>query len=117
MPRLRTRTLLTLLPPLLVIGGFAWYWEVTAADRKVDALLAEVRQEEPTGVERWLIKLRLREDRRTGRNLRAVADDLAMLGPAAVGKLIRALGDRGLYVSGAARMALCDMGEQSEGKP
>ena len=56
---LRWKMLLVVVALLLAAGGFAWYWQATAVDRQVEGLLAEVRSEVPTGMERWLIKLRL----------------------------------------------------------
>jgi len=91
MTRGRKRTALMLLALLLTAGGIAWYWRATAINRQVDALLAETRQTEPGGIEGWLIKLGLREDRRSDRHQHEVADDLAKLGPSAVPVLISAL--------------------------
>ena len=102
----RRKTLLVAFALLLAAGGVAWYWQATAVDRQVNALLAEVRQDEPGLVERWLIKLRLWEDRRTGREYYEVGNDLAKLGPSAVPRLIRALRDRDRRVRCTAALTL-----------
>ena len=84
MTRRRKTLLVAVALALLATGGLAWYWQATAADWQVKALLAEVREDGPGLVERSLIKLGLKEDRRTDRMPDEVADDLADLGPSAV---------------------------------
>ncbi|MHC4611453.1 MAG: hypothetical protein ACYS7M_14000, partial [Planctomycetota bacterium] len=77
------RTLLTLLALLLLAGGSAWYWQATAVDRKVNALLDKVRYPARRGfLERWLIKLGLMKGGATHLwyHEDEVAADLAELG-------------------------------------
>ena len=107
----RRKTLLVALALVLAAGGFAWYWQATAVHRQVNALLAELREDEPGLAERWLIKLGLMRDRRTGRAWNEVAEDLAKLGRSAAGELIRALRDRDWRVRCAAVQALGDLGD------
>ncbi|KKM23413.1 hypothetical protein LCGC14_1615450 [marine sediment metagenome] len=95
---------------LLAAGGLAWYWQATPVDRQVDALLDEVRQEGLGSVGRWLIRLRLMRDRRTGRAWHEVGDDLVKLGPSAVPQLVRALRDRDREVRSTAAYALGNWG-------
>ena len=111
MTRRRKTLLVACALVLLAAGGLAWYWQATAVDRQVNALLPEVRKDGPNLVERWLIKLGLRKDRRTGRWFYEVAEDLVKLGPSAVGELIRALRDRDSSVRFAAAFALGYLGD------
>ena len=117
MTRRRKKLLVALALILLAAGGFAWYWQATAVGRQVNALLAEVREHEPGLVERWLTKLGLWKDRRTGRRSRDVAEDLAKLGPSAVPALIRALRDRDPEVRSTAPGALWRLGDARAVKP
>ena len=110
MTRRRKTLLVALALVLLIVGLSAWYRQATAVDRQVNALLAELRKDEPGLVERWLIKLGLRKDRRTGRAWNEVGDDLAKLGPSAVPALIRALRDKDPWVQVTAALALCKLG-------
>ena len=94
----RRRTLLVVLAlVLLAAGGFAWYWQATAVDRQVNALLAKVR--------------------RTGRGGADVSADLAALGPSAVPALIRALRDSDLRVRCVAAWALGELGDRRAVEP
>ena len=108
----RRKTLLAVFALVfLAAGAFAWYWQATAgtaAERQVDALLAQLRRQEPGFVERWLMKLGVRKGRRT---LSEVSGDLAKLGPSAVPYLIRALGDEHAGVRTAAVLALEKLGD------
>jgi len=106
MTRRRKTLLVVLVAILLFAGSFAWYWQATAVDRQVNALLDEVRKGQPGGIRGWLIGLGLMEDRRTNRGYRRVVDDLAKLGPSAVPPLIRALRGEDLEVRFAAVWAL-----------
>ena len=107
----RRKTLLVVLALVLLAGGFAWHWQATAVDREVDALLAEVRKQEPGLIEGWLIRRGLRHDRRTGRALDEVAAELAKLGPSAVPELVWALRDSDQSVRCVAAWALGDLGD------
>ena len=111
MTRRRKTLLVALALVLLAVGSFAWYRHATAVDRQVNALLAEVRTEEPALVDRWLIKIGLGKDRRTARRVYEVVEDLAKLGPPAVPALIRALQDRDIMVQLVAAEALGDLGD------
>ncbi|KKM07077.1 hypothetical protein LCGC14_1737590, partial [marine sediment metagenome] len=73
---------------LLAAGGVAWYWQATAADRQVNALLDIVRTTKRGSLERWLIKLRLKKDRRAERGCYDVGGELVKLGSSAVAELI-----------------------------
>ncbi len=95
----------------LAAGGLTWYWQATAVERQVDALLAQVRAEEPGFVERWLRKLGLRKGRRTFWRGDEVTCDLAKLGPSAVPYLIRALRDEDEDVRSVAAVALGKLGD------
>ncbi len=106
MTRRRRSLLVVLVALLLGGGGFAWYWQATAVDRRVDALLDELREEEPSGAQGWLISLGLVKDRRTDRGFHDVGVDLAELGPSAVPALNRALGDEDVWVRLATVWAL-----------
>ena len=107
----RKKLLVVLAIALLAGGGFAWYRQATATERQVRALLAEVREDEPGLVERWLIKLGLSKDRRSDRYPGEVAEDLAKLGPSAVPALIHSLRDRDSMVRRIAALALGDLGD------
>ena len=107
----RRITLLVVIAFLLLAGGSAWYWQATAVDRQVNALLAEVRTQKPGLVDGWLIKLGLMKDRRTDRTYLAVADDLAHLGPPAVPGLIRASRDSNPSVRRTAAAALGELAD------
>ena len=108
----RRKTLLVVLGLiLLAAGGFAWYWRATAVDRQVNALLAEVREDNPGLVESWLIKLGLMKGPRTDRSYDQVAYDLAKLGPSAVPALIRALRESDWPVRCVAALALGKLGD------
>ena len=111
MTRRRKRLLVVLAIVLLAAGGFAWYWQATAADRQFNALLDEVREEEAGLVEGLRAKLGLGKDRPTGREWLEVADDLAKLGPSAVPELIRALRDSDREVRAFAAWALGELGD------
>ncbi len=114
----KRKTLLAVLALILLAGGgFAWYWRATATDRQVNALLAELRDDEPGLVDRWLIKLGLAKDPRTGRWYPPVAEDLAKLGPSAVPALIRALRDDNRDVRLAAAMALGELRDRRAFEP
>ena len=106
----RRKTFLIVLALLLAAGGVAWYRQATAVERQVNALLDEVRWEEPGSVERWLIKLGLMKGRQIGNSL-VVVGDLMNLGPPAVPELIRALRDRDDSVRSTAASALGWLGD------
>jgi HEAT repeat protein len=59
---------------LLAGGGFAWYWQATAVDRRVAALVGELQGDE-------------------GRGWWEIADDLVAIGPPAVGTMTEMLSD------------------------
>jgi len=102
----RRKTALVVVVVVLGVGGFAWYWQATAVDRQVHALLDEVRRDEPGGIQGWLIELGLTRDRRTLRGYWEVAGDLSKLGPSAAPALIRALRDKDVRVRCSAVVAL-----------
>ena len=77
------------------------YWQATAVDRQVKALLDDVRE----------------KDRPTGRDWREVSDDLAKLGPSAVPELIRALRDSEYRVQSVAADALAKLGDRRAVEP
>ena len=110
-----TRGQKTLLVVLAVIvlsgGGFAWYWQATAVDRQVNALLDEVRTERPDVLRGILIQLGLTKDVRTERGYEEVGRDLTKLGPAAVPELMRALQDNDPSVPPLAALALEQLGD------
>jgi len=111
MTRRRKTWLVLLAAVLLAGGGFAWYWHATAVERRVDALLDEVRDEEPGLLQRWLARLGLAEDRRMLRPSHEVALDLAKVGPCAVPALARALRDPDPSVAPVAALALDELGD------
>ncbi len=45
MARRRKTLLIAFALVFLAVGGLTWYWQATAVDRQVDALLAEARTE------------------------------------------------------------------------
>ncbi|KKL70537.1 hypothetical protein LCGC14_2103900, partial [marine sediment metagenome] len=75
----RWKTLLVAVALVLAAGGSAWYWQATAVDRQVNALLDQVRKEEPGVGARWLSNLGLRKVRQR-RGWDEVADDLGQRG-------------------------------------
>ena len=117
MTRRRKTLLVVLALVLLAAGGFAWYWQATAVERQVDALLDEVREEERGLVERCLVRLGLAKGRRTYRHWREVATDLAKLGPSAVPQLIQALRDSDREVRACAAVALGELGDRRGVEP
>jgi len=111
MTRRRKSLLVVLAVLVLGAGGFTWYWQATAVDRQVHALLDELREEEPGGIQGWLINLGLMKDRRTERGYREVGADVTKLGPSAVPALIRALRDEDREVRLAATATLGRLGD------
>ncbi|KKM15523.1 hypothetical protein LCGC14_1695200, partial [marine sediment metagenome] len=105
MSRRRKTLLVAVALVLLAAGGFAWYWQATSVDRRVNAILAEGRAGEPGLVEGWFIKLGMRKERQV-RAWDEVADDLAKLGPSAVPAFIEALDHENEDVRGRAISAL-----------
>ncbi len=93
MTRRRNTLLVVLAVAVLVLGagGFAWFWQATAVDRRVNNLLEDLRGDEPGTVRRWMIGIGLMEPRGAVRPPWQVAGDLAEIGPPAVPALIAAL--------------------------
>ena len=117
MTRRRKTPLVVFALVFLAVGASAWYWQATAVERQVDALLAEVRRYQPGVVVRWLMKLGLRKGRRIDRMYYEVVPDLAKLGPSAVPHLIRALDDEDLDVQRTAAWALGELGDDRALEP
>ncbi len=110
----RRKTLLVVFALVFLAAGVALYWQATAVERQVDALLAEVQIDPPGLVEHWLVKLGLRKGRRRAHEVRG---DLAKLGPSAVPYLIRALGDEDEDVRFVAAAALGTLGDARAVEP
>jgi len=93
MTRRRKSLLVVLAVLVLGAGGFTWYWQATAQQRRLRALLAEARYEPLSGVSQLLVNLGLMAAPDYERPPYELSDELVALGPSVTSELIEWLED------------------------
>jgi HEAT repeat protein len=98
-----------------LVAGAAWFLRQrdvqNTPECRAGVLVQELREcyDTPSGIEKWLVKLKLTSEKKH-REVEVVVDDLSHLGPRAVPTLVRALEDKRWWVRAYSAWALGGIG-------